>query len=65
VHQSKKIAISRIWDKNGRRLIEKREITLTVNGRRHLVRVDPRRTLVDAIRDDCGDAAAAKLGARR
>ena len=35
-------------------MIEKREITLTVNGRGHRVRIDPRRTLVDAIRDDCG-----------
>ena len=35
-------------------MIEKREITLSVNGRSHRVRIDPRRTLVDAIRDDCG-----------
>jgi carbon-monoxide dehydrogenase small subunit len=35
-------------------MIEKREITLTINGRNHGIRVDPRRTLVDAIRDDCG-----------
>ena len=35
-------------------MIEKREITLTINGRSHGVRIDPRRTLVDAIRDDCG-----------
>ena len=35
-------------------MIEKREITLTINGRSHAVRVDPRRTLVDTIRDDCG-----------
>ena len=33
---------------------EKTEITLTVNGREHSVRVEPRRTLADAIRDDCG-----------
>ena len=33
---------------------EKREITLVVNGRSHSIRIDPRRTLVDAIRDDCG-----------
>jgi len=32
---------------------EKREITLVVNGRSHSIRIDPRRTLVDAIRDDC------------
>ena len=30
------------------------EIILTINGRDYHVRVDPRRTLVDAIRDDCG-----------
>ena len=35
-------------------MIEKREITLTINGRSYGVRTDPRRTLVDAIRDDCG-----------
>jgi aerobic carbon-monoxide dehydrogenase small subunit len=33
---------------------EKVEITLTVNGRDHAVRVEPRKTLVDAIREDCG-----------
>ena len=30
------------------------EIALTVNGRRYRLRVEPRRTLLDAIRDDCG-----------
>ena len=35
-------------------MIEKRELTLSINGRSHAVHVDPRRTLVDAIRDDCG-----------
>ena len=35
-------------------MTEKIEITLDINGRRHVVRVEPRRTLVDAIRDDCG-----------
>ena len=29
-------------------------ITLTINGARHRIAVEPRRTLVDAIRDDCG-----------
>ena len=29
-------------------------VTLTINGRRHSIRVEPRKTLVDAIRDDCG-----------
>jgi carbon-monoxide dehydrogenase small subunit len=33
---------------------EKVEITLTINGRSYPIRVEPRRTLVDAIRDDCG-----------
>jgi len=35
-------------------MIEKVEITLTNNGRQYPIRVEPRRTLVDAIRDDCG-----------
>jgi carbon-monoxide dehydrogenase small subunit len=30
------------------------DVTLTVNGREHAVRVEPRRTLADAIRDECG-----------
>jgi carbon-monoxide dehydrogenase small subunit len=30
------------------------DITLTVNGRDYVVRVEPRKTLVDAIRDECG-----------
>jgi len=33
---------------------DKTEITLTINGRDHVVRVEPRRTLADTIRDDCG-----------
>ena len=33
---------------------EWREITLTINGTNHKVAVEPRRTLVDVIRDDCG-----------
>ena len=33
---------------------ERDEITLIINGRRHAIRVEPRRTLVDAIREDCG-----------
>ncbi len=33
---------------------ERNDITLTINGKRHAVRVEPRRTLVDAIREDCG-----------
>ena len=32
----------------------KRQIRLNVNGRDYAIRVEPRRTLVDAIRDDCG-----------
>ena len=30
------------------------DITLTINGRDHAISVEPRKTLVDAIRDDCG-----------
>ena len=33
---------------------DKVEFTLTVNGREHAIRVEPRKTLVDAIREDCG-----------
>ena len=33
---------------------ERREITITINGTRYAVTVEPRRTLVDVIRDDCG-----------
>jgi carbon-monoxide dehydrogenase small subunit len=33
---------------------ERDEITLTINGKRHGIRVEARRTLVDAIREDCG-----------
>jgi aerobic-type carbon monoxide dehydrogenase small subunit (CoxS/CutS family) len=33
---------------------EKIDVTLTINGRSHAIRVEPRKTLVDAIRDDCG-----------
>jgi carbon-monoxide dehydrogenase small subunit len=32
----------------------KRDLVLTVNGRDHAVKVEPRRTLADAIREDCG-----------
>jgi carbon-monoxide dehydrogenase small subunit len=35
-------------------MIEKIDITLNINGRDHAIRVEPRKTLVDAIRDDCG-----------
>ena len=35
-------------------MTDKIEITLNVNGVRHRVHVEPRKTLVDAIRDDCG-----------
>ena len=31
-----------------------RDLVLTVNGHDHAVRVEPRRTLADAIREDCG-----------
>jgi len=32
----------------------RQNITLTINGRARNIAVEPRRTLVDAIRDDCG-----------
>ena len=35
-------------------LSEQLEITLNINGVDYPIRVEPRRTLVDAIRDDCG-----------
>ena len=33
---------------------EHSQITLNINGRDHAIAVEPRRTLVDAIREDCG-----------
>jgi len=33
---------------------DKSNITLTINGRAHAIEVEPRRTLADAIREDCG-----------
>jgi carbon-monoxide dehydrogenase small subunit len=35
-------------------MTEKLDLTLNVNGRDHAVRVEPRKTLVDTIREDCG-----------
>ena len=35
-------------------MTEKIDITLTINGRDYAIRVEARKTLVDAIRDDCG-----------
>jgi carbon-monoxide dehydrogenase small subunit len=35
-------------------MTEKLDITLTINGRDYAIAVEPRKTLVDAIRDDCG-----------
>ena len=35
-------------------MTEKIDIELHINGRGHAVRVEPRKTLVDAIRDECG-----------
>jgi len=35
-------------------MTERTDITLTINGREHVIAVEPRRTLVDAIREDCG-----------
>jgi aerobic carbon-monoxide dehydrogenase small subunit len=33
---------------------DKTDITLSINGHAHAIRVEPRRTLADAIREDCG-----------
>jgi aerobic carbon-monoxide dehydrogenase small subunit len=33
---------------------ERSDVTLTINEKAHAIRVEPRRTLVDAIREDCG-----------
>ena len=35
-------------------MTDKLDITLTVNGRDYPLRVEPRHTLVDAIREECG-----------
>jgi len=35
-------------------MLDKTRITLDVNGRRYAIDVEPRRTLADAIREDCG-----------
>jgi carbon-monoxide dehydrogenase small subunit len=35
-------------------MTERVDITLTINGRDHAVRVEPRKTLADVIRDECG-----------
>jgi aerobic carbon-monoxide dehydrogenase small subunit len=35
-------------------MTEKIDITLTINGRAHTVAVEPRKTLADVIRDECG-----------
>jgi carbon-monoxide dehydrogenase small subunit len=35
-------------------MAEKLDITLTINGSDYPIRVEPRKTLVDAIRDECG-----------
>src|SRR5208282_1224306 len=40
------------WVRRG--MNEKIDITLNINGRDYAIRVEPRKTLVDAIRDDCG-----------
>src|SRR6185295_1545621 len=36
------------------RMTEKLDLKLTINGREQAIRVEPRKTLVDAIREDCG-----------
>jgi carbon-monoxide dehydrogenase small subunit len=35
-------------------MTDKVSITLTINGKDHAISVEPRRTLADAIREDCG-----------
>jgi len=35
-------------------MTEKSDVTLTINGSKHSIHVEPRKTLVDAIREDCG-----------
>jgi carbon-monoxide dehydrogenase small subunit len=35
-------------------MTDKVDITLTINGQAHAISVEPRKTLVDAIRDECG-----------
>jgi aerobic carbon-monoxide dehydrogenase small subunit len=35
-------------------MTQKIDLTLSINGREHAIRIEPRRTLADAIRDDCG-----------
>jgi len=35
-------------------MTDKTSITLNINGRDHAIAVEPRRTLVDAIREECG-----------
>ena len=35
-------------------MTDRRDVTLTINGSAHHVTVEPRRTLADVIRDDCG-----------
>ena len=35
-------------------MTDKQNITLTINGKDHAITVEPRRTLADAIREDCG-----------
>src|SRR5215813_4035530 len=42
------------WRARNGRMTEKIDITLTINGRAHTVAVEPRKTLADVIRDECG-----------
>jgi len=39
---------------SGPRMSEKIDVTLTINGRDYAIAVEARKTLVDAIREDCG-----------
>ena len=42
---------------------DKTDITLTINSRDYPIRVEPRKTLVDAIRDDCGSRPSTTITA--
>jgi aerobic carbon-monoxide dehydrogenase small subunit len=48
------VACNTRFVQNAAAMADKLDITLNINGRDHTVRVEPRRTLVDVIRDDCG-----------
>ncbi len=35
-------------------MTDKQDVTFTVNGDERMIRVEPRRSLADALREDCG-----------